>query len=372
MRRIPFSELIEAAAKRARALTDDTSYRNTYGDYINTAYDTIGDEVAYLWDGQREENYITLTEDYQTGTIAVTNNSTTITGTSTVWTSAMDGRKIKILGSDEIYTFTYVSATSGTLDKAYLGDTDTSTTYVLWKEAYLLRTNVVDDKHFKAWWNRNGVPVYLTRALDDTWQAGDKTTTPTIPTKFRLYDRNNSNQVYLEINAPDDEGRYLNYDCAISLAHLYEYSTGTAVATQDQLTVTGSGTRWLYHLSAGDWFRFDGDGTGDQSHWYLISAVVSNTELTLASAYRGETKSFDDADDGVAYQACNASKLPLSFDKGIMTLAAALGCVDAGEAAQAKAHFEAYNGYVEKVGKKQRRKTSTRMKTAYERPGVRR
>src|SRR3990167_8217600 len=153
MRRVPFSEMIEAAAKRARALSDDDSYRNIYGDYVNVAYDQLGDEVAYLWDGQRETNYITLLADYQTGTIAVTINSTTITGTSTVWTSAMTGRKIKINGSDEIYTFTYVSATSGTLDKAYLGLTDTSTTYVIWDEEYLLRTNVVDDKHFKAWWN---------------------------------------------------------------------------------------------------------------------------------------------------------------------------------------------------------------------------
>lgn len=372
MRRVPFSEMIEAAAKRARSLTDDDSYRNVYGDYVNVAYDQLGDEVAYLWDGQRETNYITLNEDYLTGTIAVTNNSTTITGTSTVWTSAMTDRKIKINGSDEIYTFTYVSATSGTLDKAYLGDTDTSTTYVIWQEAYLLRTNVVDDKHFKAWWNRVGVPVYLTRVLDDTWQPGDKGVTPTIPSKFRLYDRNNSNQVYLEINAPDDEGRYLNYDCAISLAHLYEYSTGTAIVTQDQLSIIGVGTRWLYNLAAGDWFRFDSDGTGDQSKWYLIDTVVSNTELKLSSAYRGETREFDDADDGVAYRACNASKLPLSLDKAIFTLAAALGCIDAGEAAQAKAHFESYAGFVEKVGKKQRRKTSTRMKTIYEIPGVRR
>lgn len=367
MRRIPFSEMIEAAAKRARSLTDDTSYRNIYGDYINTAYSQLGDEVPYLWDGMREENTITLLADYQTGTVEVTNGSTTVTGTGTTWTAAMDGRKFKVTDDDDVYTFTYVSATSGTLDRAYLGDTDTSANYILWKEAYLLRTNVIQDPAFKAWWNRNGVPVYLKRAMDDTWQPGDKTTQPTIPTKFRLYDVNNSNQMYLEINAPDDDGRYLHYDCLVTLEHLYEYDTGTASVTQDMQTIIGVGTRWLSDgLEDGMWFRFESDGTGDRSLWYLIESVVSNTELKLATTYKGSTKA------SKAYKICNASKLPLEADKAIISLAAALGVTDAGETTQAKALFEAYSGFKEGILKKIRRKMSTRLKTVYERPGVRR
>lgn len=372
MRRIPFTQMIEQAASRARALTDDAGYRNTYGDYVNTAYDTLADEVPYLWDGLREENRITLLADYATGTVALTNGSTAVTGTDTAWTSTIDGYKFKVTDSDEVYTVTYVSSTSVTLDKAYMGDTDTEADYIMWQDQYLLRTNIIQDPKFKAWWNRNGVPVFLTRALDDTWQSGDKGVRATIPTKFRLYDANNSNQMYLEINAPDDEGRYLHYDCSITLEHLYEYTNGTACATQDQLTVIGVDTRWDSDgITAGMWFRFDADGTGDKSHWYLIEEVVSDTELKLAETYKGVTRILGDSEDE-AYTVCNASKLPMALDKAIIAQAAASGLNDAGEVAQAKVQFEVYAGIKEMVTKKQRRTTSSRMKTIYSKPGVRR
>jgi len=70
---------------------------------------------------------------YSTGTVAVTNGSTTVTGSGTTWTSAMTGRQIVIDdgGGQPYYTFTYVGATSGTLDRAYQGATDTSSTYTI-------------------------------------------------------------------------------------------------------------------------------------------------------------------------------------------------------------------------------------------------
>lgn len=359
--------MIEAAAKRARAFTDDDSYRNFYGGYINDAYDQLADEVPYLWDGLRETNYITVPEDYQTGTVTATNGSTSITGSSTVWTSAMDGRQIYFDGDDEVYTFTYVSATTGTLDKAYQGTTGSGKSYIIWKEAFLLTADVIQDPEFKVWWNRAGVPVYLDRALDDTWQEGDKTTQEGTPAKYRLYGSNTSNQMYLELNCPDDTGRYLYYDCSITLDHLYEYSTGTASSTQDAVTIVGSSTRWLSEgIEAGMWFRFEIDGTGDKSRWYMIEQVVSNTELKLTSAYLGESRS------AKSYKVCNASKLPLALDKSIYTLAAALGVLDTGEAAQAKVHFEAYASMTSKIVKKQYRKNSTQIKTVYSKPGVRR
>lgn len=72
-----------------------------------------------------------LATEYSTGTVSVTNGNTAITGTSTVWTAAMTGRQIKFDDADgqPYYTFTRVTDTTGTLDRAYQGATDTSTTY---------------------------------------------------------------------------------------------------------------------------------------------------------------------------------------------------------------------------------------------------
>ena len=79
---------------------------------------------------------------YETGTVEVTNGSTTVTGTGTTFTSAMTGREFRVTGRNEFYTFTYVSATSGTLDRVYEGDTDDEATYRIFKRTYSLAAGI--------------------------------------------------------------------------------------------------------------------------------------------------------------------------------------------------------------------------------------
>lgn len=367
MRRLPFAELIEKAASTARAITDDDAYRQTFGGYVNAAYDQLADDVPYLYEGMRETNRITIDEDYITGSVAVTSGSTTVTGTSTVWTSAMDGYKFKVLDTDEIYTLTYVSATSLTLDKAYKGDTDSGLDYIIWQDRYALTAGVVYDPQFKLWWNNDGIPQYLHHVINDTWAKGDKSVQAGIPDKYRLYDSTSAGLLYLELNKPDDDGRYMYYDCSMVLDHLREYTTGTASATRDQYSVFGTGTRWSAEsVAAGWWIRFDDDGTGDNSRWYQIYSVDSNTSIRLATPYLGTTKS------AANYTVCNASKLPQALDKAIISLAAAFSVTDTGETAQAKVWFDAYASQLEKVNKKQRPVQSSQLKTIYSKPGVRR
>ena len=60
----------------------------------------------------------------------------------------MTGRKIRIAGRNELYTFTYVGATSGTLDRGYEGDTDSGLTYEIVQPFYNLASDVeqvIDD-----------------------------------------------------------------------------------------------------------------------------------------------------------------------------------------------------------------------------------
>ena len=90
----------------------------------------------HRWNYLRADTDIELIEGYDTGTVAVTEGSDTITGTDTVWTSAMTGRKISIAGDLAFYTFTFVSTTSGTLDRNYAKADDTSTTYKIYQDTY--------------------------------------------------------------------------------------------------------------------------------------------------------------------------------------------------------------------------------------------
>lgn len=73
--------------------------------------------------------------DYTTGTVVLTNNSTTITGTGTTFTSAMVGRWIRIddpNGDGMWYKIIgFTSTTVMTLEKAYDGDTTTSLAFTI-------------------------------------------------------------------------------------------------------------------------------------------------------------------------------------------------------------------------------------------------
>jgi hypothetical protein len=97
--------------------------------FVRNAYNRV--LGAHMWSELFQDGEKVIATEYSTGTVAVTNGSASITGSGTTWTSAMTGRQIKFDDADgqPYYTFTYVSATSGTLDRSYQGATDTSTTY---------------------------------------------------------------------------------------------------------------------------------------------------------------------------------------------------------------------------------------------------
>jgi hypothetical protein len=59
------------------------------------------------------------TAEYTDGSIIVTNGSDEVTGVGTAWTSAMTGYWLATQPCLSAYRFTYVSATSGTLDRPY-------------------------------------------------------------------------------------------------------------------------------------------------------------------------------------------------------------------------------------------------------------
>lgn len=104
--------------------------------WISDRYLSILDKLD--WQRQAVEGTIQTVAPYETGTVSLTNGSNSVTGTGTTFTSAMTGRQFTASGRDEAYTFTYVGATSGTLDRTYEGDTDTESTYSIEQPVYAL------------------------------------------------------------------------------------------------------------------------------------------------------------------------------------------------------------------------------------------
>jgi len=83
--------------------------------------------------------YVDVENSYTTGTVSITDGSTTVTGVSTVWTSDMEGQKIKVGLDGYAYTIDTVSSgTSLTLTTAYNGGGDnvSGSTYTIYQDEY--------------------------------------------------------------------------------------------------------------------------------------------------------------------------------------------------------------------------------------------
>jgi hypothetical protein len=102
-------------------------------------------EIArhYEWSRLLEADAIVpLVAVYDTGTVALTAGANTGTGTGTSFTNAMTGRRFRVTGRDESYVFTWVSATSFTLDRAYEGETTAAAGFKIYKNVYALAADV--------------------------------------------------------------------------------------------------------------------------------------------------------------------------------------------------------------------------------------
>ena len=126
----------------AYTLADLTTYCQRHGWRGAAVADTtqlkawINDTIQRLagmrnWPSYRKPYYIGLTAPYTTGTVTVTNESATVTGSGTSWASGMVGQEF-FTGADggRVYQITAVGGTTSlTLSQTFLGTSGASQTY---------------------------------------------------------------------------------------------------------------------------------------------------------------------------------------------------------------------------------------------------
>jgi hypothetical protein len=288
---MPFSELVERAQNLARE--DATTSRTKFKGLINDAYCREVPRKPYDWEPLIASSQISCTARYNTGTVAISAGDTSITGTGTVWTSAMTNRKIRIGSNPNIYTFTYVSGTTGTISPAYSGASDASGAgYEIFDDDYTLASD------FSRFLKNGSLYRFASGKYDDTlketpqriWSEEYTANPSDTIERIRVRGFDSSRLRILEINPPPKTAIVLPYDYIKILAPMTEYRTGTITTLANAGTaVTGSGTDFdgYYSSSYRYYFRIDRDGIGDSSVWYLVSAAASDTSLTLSTAYAG-------------------------------------------------------------------------------------
>lgn len=103
--------------------------------YVNTVVEDI--VKSYDFSRLQLSDLIQTVVQYSTGTVSIATGATAGTGTGTAFTALMTGRRIRIAQTSAFYIFTYVSATSFTIDRAYEDDTSVvDGAFRIWQAVY--------------------------------------------------------------------------------------------------------------------------------------------------------------------------------------------------------------------------------------------
>lgn len=206
-----YSELYTDLLNRVREQTGITATETLAKRYIDLANRDIyvGTSEKLPWAKRRDT--ITTHPSYSTGTVAVTIGSTTVTGTSTVWTTnnsygqpnARAGGKITFQGdSQTVYTVVSVGgAGSMVITPAYIGATATGQTYTYFEDEYALAAAfarpydltsfddareipLIGDQEFRRMFPRNRIPLQHMRAATMLDLPFSGNTTPVRKVRF--------------------------------------------------------------------------------------------------------------------------------------------------------------------------------------------
>lgn len=211
---------------------------------INVIKSDIVSRYGGKWEANYREGWLPIVPLYSTGTADFINASRTVSGTSTVWTTAMKG--YKILGPDGSY-YKIASVTSATvliLSQPFQGTTVTLQAYQIWKDEYVLHPEVLTVGGF--------VDYYLPQVASEAWIRDMKASYPkesanNEPTTYSVIGKNKYSAVY---------------------------STGTVSGTVNTNTLTGVGTSWLANIEPGYEITIG-------AYTYHVLRINSDTEIEL-------------------------------------------------------------------------------------------
>lgn len=247
--------------------------------------------AAHPWGYLEEHQRIVTNAPYTTGTLAITNGSTTVTLSGGTFPSWAAHGELVVSGDAPAYPVaSRDSDTQLTLVTAFQETTVTAASYSLHRLAYDLAADF-----------REGVQVYqednqaleyispnewLRRHRSDPASDGD-------PVAYTIMGSAETDQrmAVRFYPAPDAAATFDVIGVRWPRDLKVNYATGTVAATADSTSITGSGTSWDSDmvgavLRIGDASNIPNgaDGTNPYAEEHVIAAVGSTTGLTLETA----------------------------------------------------------------------------------------
>jgi len=330
---IPFTKLVEDTMLEVRENSSETAVERKYQRRVNDIY-ARDLPTKFDFGFMRAASSVTISAVYSTGTVSGTSASTTITGASTVWVTGHTGWKMKINGNDEVYTFTWTNATSGTLSPALTATIAASTTYVLFQDTYSLASDydrLVIPPGF--YYDYGGSKVQISEKFNKDWYKGWTASSTLLPVSYRVFGRDSTNLYWqVQFSPPITTGKKISYEYYPSLADMTEYTTGTCATTAGDATITGTSTDFTNNVAAGDAFRMD----SRPNDWYLVSSITTATGLELTANYPSTISTAAD------YTICKVPKLPVGLHLALFYGACGLSCQDQDDDSSAKNFLSLY------------------------------
>jgi len=283
---IPITELVERVQKLGRVGEDS---RDKIRGCVTDVY-TREIPAKFDWTFLLVGSSLVTEQEYHTGTISMNTGVTTAVLTSGTFPASCGGWKIKFSGNDAAYqVVTYDTTTSLTITPALWGAQNLSgAAYSLYRDVYPLAKNF--DRFPKpggvyrwAGGRKQILPeVQYANYINDEYQS-----TAGQPKSTRLVGTDTSGAQLVEFIPPAKDARVYGYDYVKTLAPLFETSAGTISSiSAGGVTVHGAGTEFTKVLTDGSCFlRIDNFGVAEDSKWYRILSVQSDTLLTLDSVF---------------------------------------------------------------------------------------
>ena len=259
--------IINAAGRAERKITDTLAngenLESFLMDSLNLVY--LFFNAKYNWPWREKFCTVQTIQNYETGTVTVTNGSRTVSGAGGAsFTSSMIGRYLKLTRDLELYEIINVVGGELILREPYIGATGSGNTYVIWKKYYDLPPDVPNGSYLSVW----------------------KGYTRANPVEYRSFDRMFSQNAYLK-------GEPMAWSWYGLNRRVSSYNTGTISATKDSRIFTGAGTAFLGNIFEGTEIIIGGDVYNVESidsDTQFTSVQRFNTESVTGAAYVAETK----------------------------------------------------------------------------------
>ena len=92
-----------------------------------------------------------------------------------------------------------------------------------------------------------------------------------------------------------------------------ESTAGTILTNSASAVVTGTGTLFT-EMRSGDYVRIDAFGIGEDSEWYKIENIATDTNMTLSKVFRADTDATT-----TKYVISSATEIPYKFQDALIS-----------------------------------------------------